>query len=92
MGEQKKKDTVCPFSFVKEPKQGVSGVKLCFAPETTMRREWDVVRTYNVIRSYPKYKNFTHVFIRKECFKANHDKQIFEIISTISQSMNKNKK
>ena len=45
-----------------------------------------------LIRSYPKYKNFTHVFIRKECFKANHDKQIFEIISTISQSMNKNKK
>ncbi len=45
-----------------------------------------------LIRSYPKYKKLTHVFIRKECFKANHDKQIFEIISTISKSMNKNKK
>ena len=41
---------------------------------------------------YPKYKKITHVFIRKECFKANHDKQIFEIISAISKSMNKNKK
>ena len=45
-----------------------------------------------LIRSYPKYKKLTHVFIRKECFKANYDKQIFEIISTISKSMNKNKK
>ena len=45
-----------------------------------------------LIRSYPKYKKITHVFIREECFKANQDKQIFEIISKISQSMNKNKK
>ena len=45
-----------------------------------------------LIRSYPNYKKITHVFIRKECFKANYDKQMLEIISTISQSMNKNKK
>lgn len=45
-----------------------------------------------LIRSYPKYKKLTHIFIRKECFKANHDNQMLEIISTISQSMNKNKK
>ena len=45
-----------------------------------------------LIRSYPKYKKITHIFIRKECFKANHDKQMLEIISTISQSMNKNNK
>jgi hypothetical protein len=44
-----------------------------------------------LIRSYPKYKKLTHIFIRKECFKANHDNQMLEIISTISQSMNKNK-
>ena len=48
MGEQKKKDTVCPFSFVKEPKQGVSGAKLCFVLETTMRREWGVDSTCSV--------------------------------------------
>ena len=45
-----------------------------------------------LIRSYPKYKKLTHIFIRKECFKANYDKQMLEIISTISQSMNKNNK
>ena len=45
-----------------------------------------------LIRSYPKYKKITHIFIRKECFKANYDKQMLEIISTISQSMNKNNK
>ena len=35
-----KKATVWLFLIVKEPKQGVSSVKLCFAHETTMRREW----------------------------------------------------
>ena len=45
-----------------------------------------------LIKSYPKYKKITHIFIRKECFKANYDKQMLEIISTISQSMNKNNK
>ena len=56
MGEQKKKDTVCPFSFVKEPKQGVLRVNYSRS-KTTMRREWDVVRTRNVNQPNDKGEN-----------------------------------
>ena len=47
MGEQKKKDTVCPFSFVKEPKQGVLRANYS-RRKTTMRREWGVDSTCNI--------------------------------------------
>jgi hypothetical protein len=46
VGEQKKKDTVCPFSFVKERKQGVLLCKLfkkqivCRSGQQYIRDDW----------------------------------------------------
>ena len=50
MGEHKEKATVWLFLYVKEPKQGVLRVNYSRS-KTTMRREWDIVRTRNIIRT-----------------------------------------